>query len=120
MKLWSKDATATSQLVEQFTVGRDKEFDALMAPFDVQGSMAHVAMLTEQGLMTAEENELVQKELANIHVEVSQEGFVLPADVEDIHSYVELLLTQRIGEAGKKFIPDVAATTKWRWISSCF
>lgn len=102
MKLWSKDATATSQLVEQFTVGRDKEFDALMAPFDVQGSMAHVAMLTEQGLMTAEENELVQKELANIHVEVSQEGFVLPADVEDIHSYVELLLTQRIGEAGKK------------------
>ena len=102
MKLWSKDATATSQLVEHFTVGRDKEFDALMAPFDVQGSMAHVAMLTEQGLMTTEENELVQKELANIHTEVSQEGFVLPADVEDIHSYVELLLTQRIGEAGKK------------------
>jgi argininosuccinate lyase len=102
MKLWSKDATATSQLVEQFTVGRDKEFDALMAPFDVQGSMAHVAMLTEQGLMTAEENELVQTALANIHAEVSQQGFVLPADVEDIHSYVELLLTQRIGEAGKK------------------
>ncbi|QGW29182.1 argininosuccinate lyase [Phnomibacter ginsenosidimutans] len=102
MKLWSKDATATSQLVEQFTVGRDKEFDALMAPFDVQGSMAHVAMLTEQGLMTAEENELVQKELTNIHTEVLQQGFVLPADVEDIHSYVELLLTQRIGEAGKK------------------
>ncbi len=102
MKLWSKDATATSQLVEQFTVGRDKEFDALMAPFDVQGSMAHVAMLTEQGVMTTEENELVQTALANIHAEVSQQGFVLPADVEDIHSYVELLLTQRIGEAGKK------------------
>lgn len=102
MKLWSKDATATSQLVEQFTVGRDKEFDALMAPFDVQGSMAHVAMLAEQGLLTVAENELVQKELANIHAEVSQHGFVLPADVEDIHSYVELLLTQRIGEAGKK------------------
>lgn len=102
MKLWSKDATSTSQLVEQFTVGRDKEFDALMAPFDVQGSMAHVAMLTEQGVMTTEENELVQTALANIHAEVSQQGFVLPADVEDIHSYVELLLTQRIGEAGKK------------------
>lgn len=102
MKLWSKDATATSQLVEHFTVGRDKEFDALMAPFDVQGSMAHVAMLTEQGLITPEENEQLQKELANIHAEVSQKGFVLPADVEDIHSYVELLLTQRIGEAGKK------------------
>ncbi|HSR40181.1 MAG TPA: argininosuccinate lyase, partial [Phnomibacter sp.] len=102
MKLWSKDATATSQLVEQFTVGRDKEFDVLLAPFDVQGSMAHVAMLAEQGLMTREENELVQKALEQIGDEVSKDDFELPAEVEDIHSYVELLLTQRIGEAGKK------------------
>jgi argininosuccinate lyase len=102
MKLWSKDATATSALVEQFTVGRDKEFDALLAPYDVEGSMAHVAMLTEQGLMTPEENAQVQQALAVIKEEVSQPGFALPADVEDIHSYVELLLTQRIGEAGKK------------------
>lgn len=102
MKLWSKDATATSQLVEQFTVGRDKEFDVLLAPFDVQGSMAHVAMLAEQGLMTMEENELVQKALEQIGKEVSKDDFELPAEVEDIHSYVELLLTQRIGEAGKK------------------
>jgi argininosuccinate lyase len=102
MKLWSKDATATSQLVEQFTVGRDKEFDVLLAPFDVQGSMAHVAMLAEQGIMTSQENELVQKALMQIHAEVSKDEFELPAEVEDIHSYVELLLTQRIGEAGKK------------------
>jgi argininosuccinate lyase len=102
MKLWSKDATATSQLVEQFTVGRDKEFDVLLAPFDVQGSMAHVAMLAEQGIMTSQENELVQKALKQIHAEVSKDEFELPAEVEDIHSYVELLLTQRIGEAGKK------------------
>jgi len=102
MKLWSKDATATSQLVEQFTVGRDKEFDVLLAPFDVQGSMAHVAMLAEQGITTREENELVQKALEQIRNEVSKDDFELPAEVEDIHSYVELLLTQRIGEAGKK------------------
>lgn len=102
MKLWAKDATATSQSVEKFTVGRDKEFDAVLAPYDVEGSMAHVAMLTEQGLLTVDENEQVQIALAQIKEEVSQEGFFLPSDVEDIHSYVELLLTQRIGEAGKK------------------
>jgi len=102
MKLWAKDATATSQLVETFTVGRDKEFDAVMAPFDVEGSMAHVAMLTEQQLISPEENVLIQAELTNIKNEVSRVGFALPADVEDIHSYVELLLTERIGEAGKK------------------
>lgn len=102
MKLWQKETTTTSQLVEQFTVGRDKEFDALLAPFDVQGSMAHVQMLTEIGLITAAENEQAQAELKNILDEVSVAGFTLPSDVEDIHSYVELLLTKRIGEAGKK------------------
>ncbi len=102
MKLWQKETTATSQLVEQFTVGRDKEFDALLATFDVQGSMAHVQMLTEVGLITAAENEKAQAELKNILTEVSVHGFTLPEDVEDIHSYVELLLTERIGEAGKK------------------
>lgn len=102
MKLWQKETTTTSQLVEHFTVGRDKEFDALLAPFDVQGSMAHVQMLTEVGLITKEENEKVQAELKNILAEVSVAGFILPGDVEDIHSYIELLLTERIGEAGKK------------------
>jgi len=89
-------------LVESFTVGKDKEFDAVLAPYDVQGSMAHVQMLTEAGLLSTEENELAQTELKNILQEVSVENFQLPNDVEDIHSYVELLLTERIGEAGKK------------------
>lgn len=102
MKLWSKDATATSKLVEQFTVGRDKEFDAVMAAFDVEGSMAHAAMLAEEALITPAENEQVQQALKQIKTEVSIAGFSLPADVEDIHSYVEFLLTERIGEAGKK------------------
>ncbi|MCU0334812.1 MAG: argininosuccinate lyase [Chitinophagaceae bacterium] len=102
MKLWAKDNTSTSQLVEKFTVGRDKEFDVLLAPYDVQGSAAHAAMLAEQGLLTAEELEELLEALQQIAQEVSAEGFELPADVEDIHSYVELLLTQRVGEAGKK------------------
>lgn len=102
MKLWSKDSTSTSQLVEQFTVGRDKEFDVLLAPYDVQGNKAHAAMLASVGLITSEENASLQEALDQIYGEVTTEGFALPSDVEDIHSYVELLLTERIGEAGKK------------------
>jgi argininosuccinate lyase len=102
MKLWSKENTSTSALVEAFTVGRDKEFDVLLAPFDVQGNKAHAAMLALVGLISNEENAQLQQALDVIYTEVQQDGFVLPDDVEDIHSYVELLLTERIGEAGKK------------------
>jgi argininosuccinate lyase len=102
MKLWSKESTSTSQLVENFTVGRDKEFDVLLAPFDVLGNKAHAAMLASAGLISPEENIALQKELDVILEAVKQPGFALPADVEDIHSYVEFLLTERIGEAGKK------------------
>lgn len=102
MKLWQKDNTETSSLVEAFTVGRDKEFDVLLAPFDVQCNKAQAAMLAKSGLISAEENEALQKELDIILKEVTSAGFVLPSDVEDIHSYIELLLTRRIGDAGKK------------------
>lgn len=102
MKLWSKASTSTSQLVEAFTVGRDKEFDVLLAPYDVLGNKAHAEMLAAVSLITKEDNEALQKELDVILEEVKHPGFELPADVEDIHSYVELLLTERIGEAGKK------------------
>lgn len=102
MKLWSKETTSTSQLVEQFTVGRDKEFDVLLAPYDVFGNKAHAAMLASVGLISMTDNEALQKELDVILEEVKQPGFVLPNDVEDIHSYIEFLLTERIGEAGKK------------------
>ncbi len=102
MKLWQKDNTETSALVEAFTVGRDKEFDILLAPFDVQGNKAQAAMLAGIGILTRQENEALQAGLDQILKEVTQPGFVLPAGVEDIHSYVELLLTQRVGEAGKK------------------
>lgn len=102
MKLWQKDKTEISTLVEEFTVGRDKEFDVLLAPFDVQGNKAHAAMLAKVGLISKVENEALQEELDNILSEVIMPGFVLPDSVEDIHSYIELLLTERVGEAGKK------------------
>lgn len=101
-KLWAKNKTQTAAEVERFTVGRDKEFDVLLAPFDVQASMAHANMLQQQRLLSEDENKALQDGLATILQEVSQDDFALPHDVEDIHSYVELLLTQRIGEPGKK------------------
>jgi argininosuccinate lyase len=101
MKLWQK-TTNSKQEVEQFTVGKDPEFDILLAPFDVLGSMAHAAMLETIGLLTAEENLLLQKGLKEIYEEIKQGKFVIEAGVEDVHSQVELLLTQRYGDVGKK------------------
>jgi len=102
MKLWQKDRTAVSELIETFTVGRDKEFDILLAKHDVLGSIAHVTMLGETGLMTKEEATTAVKELKKILSEIENANFSIQNGVEDIHSQVELLLTERIGEIGKK------------------
>src|SRR5687767_1447191 len=102
MKLWKKDSTNTSALIEQFTVGHDKEFDILLAKYDVQGSIAHVQMLGEAGLMSAQETEVVIKSLHEILREIHDGKFIIEDGVEDVHSQVEYLLTKRIGEAGKK------------------
>jgi argininosuccinate lyase len=102
MKLWSKENTSTSALIEQFTVGRDKEFDILMAEHDVTGSIAHVKMLGEVGLMTKEESALAVKGLEEILAEIKNSAFVIEEGIEDVHSQVEFLLTKKIGEAGKK------------------
>lgn len=102
MKLWSKESTNTSQLVEQFTVGRDKEFDILLAKYDVQGSMAHVRMLGEVGLMSKDEADVAIKGLEEIAADIEHGRFVIEEGIEDIHSQVEFILTQRIGDAGKK------------------
>jgi argininosuccinate lyase len=102
MKLWNKENTNTSQLVEAFTVGRDKEFDILLAEYDVLGSLAHTQMLESVGLLTKEEFISIQKELNNILNEIRNSKFTIQNDSEDIHSQIELMLTQRIGEAGKK------------------
>ncbi|PJJ79897.1 argininosuccinate lyase [Mucilaginibacter auburnensis] len=100
-KLWQKDIDVNS-LVENFTVGRDTEFDAQMAAFDVLGSLAHTKMLKSIGLMSGEDLELVQRELKNIYADIEKGNFTIEPGVEDVHSQVEMLLTQRIGEAGKK------------------
>jgi len=102
MKLWHKDNTQTSALVEKFTVGRDREFDLLLARYDVEGSIAHVTMLGETGLMSKEESVLAVKGLQEIHGEILAGNFRIEDGVEDVHSQIEFLLTQRIGEAGKK------------------
>ncbi len=102
MKLWQKDNHSVNDLVEKFTVGKDKDFDLLLAPYDVQGSIAHVTMLGEVGLMTKEEADIAISELNKIAIEISSGSFKMIDEVEDIHSMVEYLLTQRIGEIGKK------------------
>lgn len=102
MKLWQKENTSTSGLIEAFTVGRDKEFDSLLAKYDVQGSIAHATMLGEVGLMTKEEAQKAVEALNQIAKEIDESTFSIADDVEDVHSQVELILTQRIGDTGKK------------------
>src|SRR5688572_30123822 len=102
MKLWQKESTSVSELVEKFTVGRDKEFDLLLAKHDVQGSIAHVTMLGEVGLMTKEEADKAVEALKEIAREIADSQFTIEDNIEDVHSQVEFLLTKRIGDIGKK------------------
>ena len=99
--LWSKGTQATD-LVEDFTVGNDRILDMRLAKYDVQGSMAHIRMLESIGLLTADELETLTAGLGQILSEIEAGTFVLEDDVEDIHSQVELLLTRRLGDIGKK------------------
>lgn len=102
MKLWQKENSSTSQLVEQFTVGRDKEFDLLLAKYDVQGSIAHVTMLGEVGLMSKDEAAIAVTGLKEIAASIDHSQFTIDEGIEDVHSQVEYLLTQKIGDIGKK------------------
>lgn len=99
--LWSKGTQATD-LVEDFTVGNDRILDMRMAKYDVIGSKAHIRMLESIGLLTAEELGTLTDALDRILGEINAGEFVLEDDVEDIHSQVELLLTRRLGDIGKK------------------
>jgi argininosuccinate lyase len=101
MKLWQKD-TGSKKEVEQFTIGRDPEFDIILAPFDVLGSMAHAAMLETIGRLSPEENQILQQGLREIYSEIKDGKFSIAPGVEDVHSQVEFLLTERFGEVGKK------------------
>lgn len=101
MKLWQKDKASLRE-VEIFTVGKDREMDLYLAAFDVLGSLAHIQMLETVGLLTAGELNTLQAALRDIYSRISSGDFQLQDDVEDIHSQVELLLTQKLGDAGKK------------------
>lgn len=101
MKIWQKNIDVDS-FVESFTVGKDREMDMHLASADVFGSLAHTRMLNSIGLMTDEDLSAVQQELKNIYKEILAGQFQIEASVEDVHSQVEMMLTQRIGEAGKK------------------
>ncbi|MDF2517723.1 MAG: argininosuccinate lyase [Sphingobacterium sp.] len=101
MKIWQKNIDVDS-FVESFTVGNDRVMDLQLAAADVLGSLAHTRMLNSINLMTDEDLVVVQKELKNIYKEILAGDFQIEDSVEDVHSQVEMLLTQRIGEAGKK------------------
>lgn len=100
-KIWDKGFDANKR-VEDFTVGNDRKLDLRLAKHDIRGSMAHIKMLVKTGLLETEEEEALQAELQNILAEVEKGIFRLDDDAEDIHSLIEAMLTERLGEMGKK------------------
>ena len=88
--------------IEKFTIGRDREMDLYLAKYDVLGSMAHITMLESIGLLTADELQQLLRELRTIYQQAERGEFVIEEGVEDVHSQVELLLTRRLGDIGKK------------------
>ena len=99
--LWNKGVKA-EDAVEDFTVGQDRVLDLRLAKYDVQGSRAHIRMLESIGLLGRDEFERLDAGLEQIAASIEAGTFTLAPDVEDIHSQVELLLTERLGEIGKK------------------
>ena len=100
-KLWEKSVQVNKD-IERFTVGRDREMDLYLAKHDVVGSMAHITMLESIGLLTKEELALLLEELKNIYAAAEKGEFVIEEGVEDVHSQVELMLTRKLGDIGKK------------------
>ena len=100
-KLWEKNFEVNAE-IERFTVGRDREMDLYLAPYDVLGSMAHITMLESIGLIGKDELPLLLAELKNIYAVCERGEFVIEDGVEDVHSQVELMLTRRLGDMGKK------------------
>jgi argininosuccinate lyase len=101
MKLWDK-GTDVNKAIEKFTVGRDRELDLLLAPYDVLGSLAHTIMLEKVGLLSAEELVQIRKSMVDIYNKIEKGDFIIEEGVEDVHSQVEVLLTRELGDVGKK------------------
>lgn len=101
MKLWSKDKESLTAVTD-FTTGLDNLLDLQLAPFDVMGSLAHITMLETIGLLTRAELEMLSRELKVIYYEIKTGKFAIEPGVEDVHSQVELMLTRKLGDVGKK------------------
>ena len=101
MKLWQKDG-AINKEIERFTVGKDRELDLLLAKHDITGTIAHITMLESIGLLTSQELNTLVAELRSLYTEVIKGDFLIEDGIEDVHSQVELILTKRLGDVGKK------------------
>ena len=100
-KLWEKNIDVNPE-IERFTVGRDRQLDLMLARYDVLGTLAHCKMLESIGLLTKEERELVRQVLRGIYSAIATGTFIIEQGVEDVHSQVELILTRKLGDIGKK------------------
>ncbi|MEQ9304986.1 MAG: argininosuccinate lyase, partial [Marinoscillum sp.] len=101
MKLWQK-STDVNKKVEVFTIGNDQELDLVLAPYDILGSLAHIQMLKKIGLLTEEELQVLSAELKSLYRRAEAGELTIDEGIEDIHSQVEYMLTERLGEVGKK------------------
>ena len=101
MKLWQKDSS-TDKAVEQFTVGQDRDLDLRLACFDILGSLAHIRMLTEVGLLETIDYQALSTVLKQLYRDAAAGNFRIEEDVEDVHSQVEFILTQKLGDVGKR------------------
>ncbi len=101
MKLWDKGIKINDE-IEKFTIGRDKELDIFLAGYDIIGSLAHIKMLQTINLLSEQELKLLENELKLIYSQVQEDNFSIEEGIEDVHSQIELMLTRKIGEAGKK------------------
>ena len=101
MKLWDK-GFSVDEKIDAFTVGKDREMDLFLAPYDVMGTMAHITMLEKVGLLPKEDLDVLLPELKAIYKKAAAGEFEIEPDIEDVHSQVELLLTRKLGDIGKK------------------
>lgn len=102
MKTWQKEGKSVHHLIESFTIGKDRELDVALAPYDSIGSMAHAIMLAETGLIGHDEKDMLLKELARIYRGSQEDSFRIEEGIEDVHSQIELELTNHLGDVGKK------------------
>ena len=100
-KLWEKNVQVNAD-IDRFTVGKDREMDLYLAPYDILGSIAHITMLESIGLLTKNELDILTGELRNIYTIAEKGEFIIEDGIEDVHSQVELMLTRKLGDIGKK------------------